>query len=145
MKLDWGNSLVLFFILFLSLAAVFIVFSLRQNNDLVTEDYYERGADYTTEININNRSAVYADSIFFNEDASGYKITVASTLAKRVSTFDVFFFRPSDKSMDVKLKLDASTILSIEQKHLSRGRYKMHLSWEMEGEIYRITKDLMIK
>lgn len=145
MKLDWGKSLVLFFIMFLSLGVIFIVFSLRQNNDLVTEDYYEKGANYSTEIKINARSAVYEDSISFKESEAMFEIMIAPELAIKVSTFDVFFFRPSDQSMDVKLRLDASTNLKLEKEYLSRGRYEMHLSWEMAGEKYRIKKDLMIK
>jgi hypothetical protein len=63
MKLHWGNSIVLFFIGFLSLGAFFIVFSLKQNNDLTDENYYEKGAGYSKHIEINKRSVVFNDSV----------------------------------------------------------------------------------
>ncbi len=38
MKLNWGQSIFVFFVIFVSLGVVFIIFSLRQNNDLVEDD-----------------------------------------------------------------------------------------------------------
>ncbi len=145
MKLNWGTSLVLFFAIFLSLAAVFIVFSLRQNNDLVTEDYYEKGADYTTDINIQRRSAVFSDSISFVETDQVYKIHIAPSLAGQVKAFNMYFFRPSDKQKDVKISMESDTALYLDKTLLTHGRYKLHLSWELNDEHYRITKDLMIR
>ena len=40
-----------------------MVFSFRQNIDLVERDYYDKGANYTEQIEINKRSEIYQDSI----------------------------------------------------------------------------------
>ena len=50
MKLNWGNSIFLFLIIFVALGIAFIVFSFSKSNDLVTADYYQQGADYTHQI-----------------------------------------------------------------------------------------------
>jgi len=63
MRLNWGTAIILFFVLFFTLMIGFVVSSFRQNNDLVTPDYYDKGADYTHQMEINNRSAIYTDSI----------------------------------------------------------------------------------
>ena len=50
MKINWGTAIVLFLAVFFCLMAVFVTFALRQNNDLVTDDYYEKGANYSQTI-----------------------------------------------------------------------------------------------
>ena len=63
MKFNWGTGILIFLILFLSASAVFIVFAMRQDVNLVHQDYYEKGVDYTEQMNVNARSKPIADKI----------------------------------------------------------------------------------
>ncbi len=47
MKFHWGTGILIFLILFLLAAGFFIAFAMRQERDLVHEDYYERGVDHS--------------------------------------------------------------------------------------------------
>ena len=63
MKFNWGTGILIFLILFLMAAAVFIGFAMRQDVNLVHEDYYEKGVDYERQMNAEARSVVYRDSV----------------------------------------------------------------------------------
>ena len=63
MKFNWGTGILLFLILFLIAAGIFIAFAMRQSVDLVHEDYYERGVDHTSQMEVEKRSAPYQQAI----------------------------------------------------------------------------------
>ena len=145
MKLNWGYSLILFFVIFVSLMIAFIVFSLRQNNDLVTDDYYEKGAGYTSQMEINSRSAIYSDSIRIMSQGDKISASFAKSINQQTDSIQLYFYRPSDKKSDFRIKvlLDSDTI-SIENKNLNKGRYIVTFDWKQGNQLYQIQKELFI-
>ena len=146
MKFHWGNAILLFFIIFLSLCAIFIVFSLRQTNDLVTKDYYKKGANYSKQIEINKRSAIYQDSIEIINIEGMLRFDLASSIIQKADSLHIYFFRPSDKSEDLRLSFAINNLpIEINQGALIHGRYKIHLSWTMNDKLFEITKPIDIR
>lgn len=146
MKLNWGQSIFLFFVIFISLAVVFIVFSLRQNNDLVTENYYEKGADYTNQMEINLRSAVYNDSIQLMTQNSLLVARFSKSIDQMADTMHINFFRPSDKRFDFEFSsLLSSDSLSIDKSKLAKGRYKVQFQWFQSRVSYQVEKEFFIE
>ncbi len=146
MKFHWGNAIVGFFIIFLSLCGVFIVFSLRQNNDLVTEDYYQKGAGYSSQIEINQRSAVYQDSIKITDDKGMLHFELAKSILQQADSLDIFFFRSSDKSEDLQIVFELTQDpIEVNQGALIHGRYNIRMRWRMNDELYEITKPIDIR
>lgn len=143
MKINWGKALVLFFILFFIWIFSFVFFALRQNNDLVSDDYYQKGAKYTDQININQRSVAYQDSIKINTIAGQVQITLSKGLASNNDSVQVYFFRSSDKGKDVRLNfIKADSTLVIDKIGLAHGRYQVFISWNRLGERYMVKKVL---
>ena len=63
MKFNWGTGILIFLILFLLAAGLFIGFAMRQDVSLVHEDYYEKGADHSQQMLVEARSAPYGNDI----------------------------------------------------------------------------------
>jgi hypothetical protein len=146
MKLHWGNAIVIFFALFLSLAAFFIVFSFRQNNDLEDDDYYEKGAGYSNQIEINNRSVVFNDSITITPLENSINFNFCQTILNNSGAVQVHFYRPSAKEFDYNISLNTGdSVFAIEKSKLLEGRYIVKLSWIMDNLTYAFEKDLMVK
>lgn len=146
MKLHWGNAIFIFFVIFLSLCAVFIVFSLRQNNDLVTKDYYQKGANYSQQIQINKRSAIYQDSIEIKNLDGFLRFDLAPAIVESADSLFIYFFRPSDKSEDLRLNFVINNLpIEVNQGALIHGRYKVQVSWKMNDELYEITKPVDVR
>ena len=145
MKFNWGTGIFIFIILFLIVTMAGIIFSLRQNNDLVEKDYYDKGADYSHQIEINKRSAIYQDSISFTDRENYIVVKASPELCKSTASINVYFFRPSDKEKDYTIAFNTSSdSILVEKSKLAHGRYLVKLSWEKNSETYMIEKDIFI-
>jgi hypothetical protein len=145
-KLNWGKGLVIFFIIFFAWVLFFVLFALRQTNDLVTDDYYQQGAKYTDQININQRSAPYQDSIQISSSGKQIQIVLSKTITSGNDSIEVFFFRSSDKTKDLKLSFSKSASpFLVDETRLLHGRYLVFFSWNERKEKYNITKTVDVE
>jgi hypothetical protein len=145
-KLNWGQSIFIFLIGFLLLAIVFIVFSLRQNNDLVTNDYYEKGADYTNQMEITNRSSVFSDSIQLLNQNTNLLVRFSDSINQMTDSMHIYFYRPSDKKLDVQFwETIGPDSLIISKERFAKGRYKVQFQWIFDRNSYLVEKDFFIE
>ncbi len=141
MKLNWGKSLIIFFILFFIWVLFFVFFAMRQNIDLVSDDYYQKGASYTGQININKRSVPFQDSIQISTTDEQVRLVLPPGLVSAGDSIQVYFFRSSDKTKDLRLSFrKADSPFLIEKSQLVHGRYQVFITWSTNKENYSITK-----
>jgi len=145
MKFNWGHGILVFIIFFLLLSTIFIIFSLNQAQDLVAEDYYDKGAGYSSQIEVNKRSSVYQDSISINTFDSSIHLELSQDLALSGDTLYVHFYRPSDKNADLKIKFPMQSEINFQSSALKKGRYIVKMSWNHLGDLYNIEKEIIIK
>jgi len=145
-KLNWGKSLVIFFIVFFAWVLYFVLFALRQTNDLVTDDYYQKGAKYTEQINIDRRSVPFQDSIHIDLSGKELRISLSQTMTVGNDSVEVYFFRSSDKTKDLKLSFrKSSSPFLVDASRLMHGRYMVYFSWIERQEKYNITKTVDVE
>lgn len=141
MKINWGRALIIFFIIFFVWVFSFVFFAMRQNIDLVSDDYYQKGAKYTDQIDINQRSVIYQDSIRIITTDLQVQIELSQGMVKSADSIRVYFFRSSDKTKDLRLGFKAAeSPFLIDKTQLLHGRYQVYLSWILKDENYSITK-----
>jgi hypothetical protein len=145
-KINWGTGIVIFFIVFISLAIGFIVFSLRQEHDLVDEDYYRKGAEYSVQIAINQRSENYMDSVRVFVTGDFVQVDLCISLLQNIDSLHLVFYRPSDKDLDYSFssKIVDSSGIKVPKSKLVNGRYLVKLSWMLQGNKYMLQKQLFI-
>lgn len=131
--------------LFVLLSVAFIIFSLNQSEDLVSKDYYDQGADYSKQMEVNNRSFIYKDSISVIQVNSTVDVNLCQSLASSGDSLFVFFYRPSDKKSDLKIKFPMTEHFSIPASQLKTGRYLVKISWHHLDSLYNIEKEIAIK
>ncbi len=145
MKFNWGTGILIFLILFLMAAGVFITFAMRQEVNLVHDDYYERGVDYGDQMKAEARSAVLADSIQSYFENQSLVVDFSHLELMKIDSGSILLYRPSSKSLDLKMPLDYSTgFMSIPRDELIRGRYILKLNWYSEGLKYEVDKAVQI-
>ncbi len=146
MKLNWGKSIVLFFIVFITLCICFIIFSLQQNNDLVSGDYYQQGADYTKQMQLKQRSQIYADSIKVFGGTDGCKIVLKPSITSVANNLKVSFYRSDDKKRDFARTIGQPVdTLLFPPSDFVKGHYSVSISWVVQNNQFGIEKDLTIK
>jgi len=145
MKFNWGTGILIFLILFLMAAAVFIGFAMRQDVNLVHEDYYEKGVDYEAQMNAEARSVTYRDSISSHIEEAFLVVTFQGSQQMQIDSANVLLFRPSSSSLDIRMPFEfrqGST--KVPATELYKGRYILKLSWYSEGLKYEVDKAIVI-
>ena len=145
MKFHWGTGILIFLILFLLAAGLFIAFAMRQDVSLVHEDYYERGVDHSDHMKVLERSAIYAGDLYTKQDSSALFVGVKQELAAKMDSALLLLYRPSNQNLDIKLPFDASRgELIIPLERLEAGRYILKMTWSFEGLKYEMEHTVVI-
>ncbi len=138
-KFTWGTGIFLFLAIFLMACAAFIIFAMNQDVNLVHKDYYEKGLDYSEQMNINSRSAKFKNAISAGLHDDFLKIDIEEMLAANIDSGSVLLFRPSDSKNDIAISLEKSVkMVQIPKKELLLGRYIIKFFWYSEGLKYEI-------
>lgn len=146
MKFNWGTGILVFLILFLIAAGIFIAFAMRQRVELVDEDYYERGVDHSSQMEVEKRSAPYRDAIKAVQLDGALQISMADSLAIRCDSARIQLYRPSDNQLDMNIGYDPGRgALVIPGDNLVPGRYILTLSWYSGGLKYEADRTLNIQ
>ena len=146
MKFNWGTGILIFLIIFVLACAGFIIFAMRQDVNLVYKDYYEKGVNYTDQMDVNARSKPYYNSVQTQLYTDFLSIDFDASLAAKIDSGSVILFRPSSSKQDVSLPLlITENSLKISKKNLISGRYILKLFWYSDGLKYQIDKPVNIQ
>jgi hypothetical protein len=141
MKISWGKGIVIFFIIFFIWIFLFVFFAMRQNLDLVTDDYYQKGAKYSGQIEINKRSFPYLDSLQIYTTENQIQIRLCKQLESSADSMEVYFFKSSDKTKDIRFQfVKGDSLIAIDKSRLVHGRYQVFITWKEKGEKFSVTK-----
>jgi nitrogen fixation protein FixH len=144
----WPVGLILFFIVFVSYIAGFIVYASRQKMDLVRDDYYDQEIRFQQQIDRVQRSApVLADADIQYDEAHDLVSVSLPSLKQNDISGTVTFYRPSDAALDndVKLGLDADGRQNVSVRSLRAGPWKVRVQWNAAGREYFFEKPIVIK
>jgi len=146
MKFNWGTGILIFLILFLVVCAIFIVFAMRQDVNLVHKDYYEKGVDHTEQMNVDSRSKQFENDVNIGLQNDYLIISVTESLVANIDSGKVLLYRPSNSKNDIIFPMTFSeNNLIIPKDNLISGRYIVKLFWYSEGIKYEIDKPVNIE
>jgi hypothetical protein len=146
MKFNWGTGILIFLIVFLLAAAAFIIFAMRQDVNLVHKDYYEKGVDYTEQMNVISRSEPYREKIKVKQDESGLLISLDSMLASTIDSGKVLLYRPSGSNQDLEFVLEkpvGNVLVSADK--LIGGRYILKSQWFTGGTRFETEQTVIVQ
>lgn len=145
-KFHWGTSILIFIILFVLLLMAFVIFSLNQHNYLVDDDYYNKGANYTCEMEIQKRSLIFTDSITLTNCNNYILVNVSKYIASQNNTFNLHFYNPMNKANDYITTVNINkTEIAISKTNIKQGRYIVKIRWENSKLEYKVNKNLIVQ
>lgn len=147
MKINWGTSIVIAFICFISFIMYFVI-SMNTNkkydHDLVTEDYYKKELEFQNDIDKENNSKTLNTNITWTKTTEGILITFPESLKPNEITGKVFLYRPSNKQLDSETSISLSNHnLLIPDKRLLDGRWNIKVDWQYKGKSYLYKKEII--
>jgi len=145
MKLNWGKAIILVFIIFISFIVYIVKGSMNAKIDLVTENYYKKELQYQETINKLVNADSLHDKINLQFTATELAITLPSSLNGNLCTGEVYFYRPSDKSLDKLFPVETSTAkIILPNTFLSKGKWKVIITLSSEGVAYQFNEILFL-
>lgn len=146
MKFNWGTGVFIFLVVFLLACTAFIIFAFNQDVNLVYKDYYEKGVDYTEQMNVDARSVKYNNALQVYLKDEFLIVAFEENLASKIDSGNIFLYRPSSSKQDLNYSLDLSgTAVKIPKKDLIHGRYILKFFWYSEGLKYELDRPVNIQ
>jgi len=148
MKFNWGTGIaggIICFMTFILQYVIRVQFNDRYNNELVTENYYQK----ESEVNSNRLKAENArtlgNSLRIAATAGGIELYFPENIRAAEVTGSVSLYRPSNEKLDqvIPLKLTSAQLL-IPHKQLASGRWDVTLEYRYEGRNYLKNETLML-
>jgi nitrogen fixation protein FixH len=135
--MNFGVKITILYLSFVALILTLVFLSYGQKVELVSKDYYAQELKYQDKIDAINNTNALASSIDHKVEASSIILNINPELNSSGLSGSINFFRPSDSSKDVKIKMNfVNDQQVISKSALEHGTYKMQLSWTNNGKNY---------
>jgi len=144
----WPHGIFATLLVFACGLAGFAVTAVRQNMDLVRDDYYEADLRYQNQIDRLNRTALLADetAIEFHTADRTIELRLPSGHGARQPSGSIQIYRPSDAALDrqIKLATDPTGAQRIDAREMVSGLWKLKITWQVGGEEYFVDRVVVI-
>jgi nitrogen fixation protein FixH len=144
----WPKVIIGYFAVVITCIILFVVWVLRQNNDLVRPDYYAEELRFQKQIDrvqrtqeLNSRA-----SIAYNVDQQQVTIALPEEHIGRISTGTIQLYRPSDAKLDkhLKLELTADGKQRLDTTQLEAGLWKVRVFWKFNDEEFYFDNSILV-
>ncbi len=146
MKLSWGTSIVIAFILFISFIMYFVIAMNTDkalDHDLVNEDYYKQELVFQDDINKQKNSKTLPSQLTWKKTPEGIVVSFPKELEDNNITGKVFLYRPSNKQLDFETTILLSNHnLLIPDKRLLDGRWNIKIDWSYKDNNYMFKEEI---
>lgn len=131
--MNWGNGIVLVFVVFVALMATMVTICMKQDDlHLVTDNYYEEEIRYQDHIDkVINSQESEKEALSF--DAGSKVLTLNLPIGAKG---ELHLFRPSDARMDRKISVDIlkKDVNTVNLHELETGYWRVKLTWQEDGQ-----------
>jgi hypothetical protein len=138
MKINWGTKIAVLYCSFVALIIVLVFLSMNQKIELESKDYYAKELAFQSRIDATNNANNSKASIQFEFKENFIQLNIHPQLLTPDFKGEVFFYRPSNSKLDVKLPLqfNAAGLQTIPISTFKKGIYDMELTWSSSSENY---------
>ena len=146
MKFNWGTGIVLALLIMISGMIVLVSIAVRQDFDLVDNDYYQKSITYQQHIEKVGNTAALEQKIIFELSAGSLKLSFPNLENYGNYTGEIHFYSPVEARRDFSLavKLDSTLMQIIDLKNLEKGRYQVKTDWTANGVSYYQEEEITV-
>lgn len=142
-KIGWGGKIAILYGGFVLLIAALVTGSMRQDFDLVADDYYQQELAYQDVLDAGkNQSALSAPADIY-ANATDVVITFPDEFKGKAINGNVHFYSPIDETWDKQVKLEnTGAVVTVPRSELQNTRYTIKLSWDADAKNYYQESDI---
>lgn len=145
MKINWGTSIVIAFVLFIGFILFFVVKSHQKQykHDLVSEEYYKDELKYQNEIDQLQNVKDLTEEFEISKTTSGFEILFPSQFTNANIDGIITMSRPSNKQLDFSQKIHIENQkVHISKEKLTQGFWDLKIEFESENKRYLVKESL---
>lgn len=146
-RFNWGTGIVLAMLIMVSGMIYLVSIAVRQDYDLVDNDYYQKSVNYQQHIEEVKNTAALSEKIKFEQSADTLKITFPNLGNAEEYSGEIHFYSPVEEKRDetFKLKLNSNFSQSIGLKTLKSGRYTVKIDWSVNKISYYQEEEITVE
>ncbi|GGX18792.1 FixH family protein [Aquimarina muelleri] len=146
MKINWGTSIVLVFIAFISFILYFVIrmnTEKKYEHDLVVKDYYKQELAFQKEIDAEENSKSLNTNITVKKTDKGLVISFPKDKNYTKISGNIYLYRPSNENLDFKIPISLSeSEFVIKGENMIEGRWNITIDWKYDNTPYMYKKSL---
>jgi hypothetical protein len=125
---------------------VLVSIAVRQDYDLVDNDYYQKSVNYQQHIEEVKNTSALTEKIKFDQSTDTLRIVFPNLGNVQEYSGEIHFYSPVEEKRDetVKLKLNSNFSQSIGLKSLKSGRYTVKIDWAVGKVSYYQEEDIVV-
>lgn len=122
MKFNWGTGIVIALVVMITGMIVLVSIAVRQDYDLVDNDYYQKSINYEQHIEKVQNTSGLKEKILFEQTTDTLKLTFPNLADFQEYSGEIHFYSPVEEKRDLTLnvKLDSTFSQSVDLKSLKR-------------------------
>ncbi len=145
--MNWGNKLLITFILFGTGMTFLVVRSLRTQYELVEKDYYKQELRYQDVIDGSRSANALLSPVKLEQTPEGIILEMPDEMKNKTVTGNIWFYCAYDADRDRKFSLQSAAggMQVIPQQSVAPGDYTVKLGWSESGKKYYTEKKITIR
>jgi FixH len=144
--MNWGNKLLLTFLVFGAGMTYLVYRSVSTNYELVEKDYYKQELRYQQVIDGTNRVNQLSTAVKIEQTDGGIILELPQEMKEKNISGDVLFYCAYDQKKDKKFLLQTGTtgVQVFQTSSIAPGSYTVKINWSNEGKNYFAEKILTV-
>ena len=144
--MNWGNKLLITFIIFGAGIFYLVYRSMNTNFELVEKDYYKSELHYQQVIDGSNRANALLSPVTLEQKEKYILLRLPAEMKNKEITGEVFFYCAYDEKKDKKfmLKTNAEGAQVFQPGTITPGNYTVKINWSDDGNNYYTEKTLTV-
>ena len=145
--MNWGNKLILAFVVFAAGMAFMVYRAVNTDYELVEKDYYKQELRYQQVIDGKAAAASLSGDIKFLPVPGGLMLEMPIEMHPAQPMGEILFYCANDSKRDRKylLATDSAGRQFFSTDSLLPGTYKGKISWSVEEKKYYAEKDIIVR
>lgn len=137
MKLNWGTKIALMYGGFVVLIMFLVIKSMKQDFQLVSDDYYQKEIKYQDVIDGSKNQAQLSAPIAIHANEQKVTLDFPADFTNQELKGSVQFYSSVNAKWDAKFPLKAiANSMDIDRTQLQKTRYTIKINWEAAGKKY---------
>lgn len=143
--MSWGYKVIIILGLFVAGILTMVVISMKQTNEMVDSDYYEKELLYQGIIDGKKNLSALKDTVVLAREGDNVTVALPYGTDTRFETGYIEFLRFSNSSGDqrITIKASATNKYALPVAGFTKGLYKVRMEWVNSGTYYYHEQDFI--